>query len=96
MVRRVKAGFEGASVSARLKALLAITGKVQRAGKVVTTEDVERARREGASEWKFTVPCSSPRPSVCTTAMWTVLIHGSRRMPACMPKRVSTSLSRAI
>jgi uncharacterized peroxidase-related enzyme len=50
VVHRVKADFESASVSPKLKALLAIAGKVQRGGKLVTTEDVERARREGASD----------------------------------------------
>lgn len=50
VVRSVKVNFESASVSPKLKALLAIAGKVQRDGKLVTTEDVERARREGASD----------------------------------------------
>ena len=48
VVMRVKTDFESAPVSPKLKALLAIAGKVQRDGKLVTTEDVERARREGA------------------------------------------------
>jgi alkylhydroperoxidase family enzyme len=46
----VKTDFESAPVSPKLKALLAIAGKVQRDGKLVTDEDVERARREGASD----------------------------------------------
>jgi alkylhydroperoxidase family enzyme len=46
----VKADFESAPVSPKLKALLAIAGKVQRDGKLVTDEDVERARREGATD----------------------------------------------
>jgi uncharacterized peroxidase-related enzyme len=50
VVKQVKTNFESASVSPKLKALLAIAGKVQRDGKLVTTEDVERARREGASD----------------------------------------------
>jgi uncharacterized peroxidase-related enzyme len=50
VVRRVNADFESASISPKLKALLAIAGKVQRGGKLVTTEDVERARGEGASD----------------------------------------------
>jgi uncharacterized peroxidase-related enzyme len=50
VVRRVKTDFESAPVSPKLKALLAIAGKVQRDGKLVTHEDVERARREGASD----------------------------------------------
>jgi uncharacterized peroxidase-related enzyme len=50
VVRQVKTNFESAPVSPKLKALLAIAGKVQRDGKLVTHEDVERARREGASD----------------------------------------------
>ena len=49
-VRSVKADFESASISPKLKALLVIAGKVQRDGKLVTTEDVERARKENASD----------------------------------------------
>ena len=50
VVSRVKTDFESAPVSTKLKALLAIAGKVQCDGKLVTAEDVERARREGASD----------------------------------------------
>jgi uncharacterized peroxidase-related enzyme len=50
IVRQVKTDFESAPVAPKLKALLAIAGKVQRDGKLVTAEDVERARREGASD----------------------------------------------
>ncbi len=50
VVRLVKADYESAPVSPKLKALLAIAGKVQCDGKLVTAEDVERARREGASD----------------------------------------------
>jgi uncharacterized peroxidase-related enzyme len=50
VVKQVKVDFESAPVSPKLKALLAIAGKVQRDGKLVTGEDVERARRQGASD----------------------------------------------
>jgi len=50
LVRDVKRDFEHANVSAKLKALLAIAGKVQTGGKNVQAEDVERARREGATD----------------------------------------------
>jgi uncharacterized peroxidase-related enzyme len=50
VVNCVKVDFESAPVSAKLKALLAIAGKVQQDGKLVTAEDVERARREGATD----------------------------------------------
>ena len=50
VVSRVKTDFETAPITPKLKALLAIAGKVQRDGKLVTAEDVDRARREGASD----------------------------------------------
>ena len=50
LVLDVKQDAEGAAVSGKLKALLAIAGKVQRGGKNVLTEDVERARRHGATD----------------------------------------------
>ena len=50
LVAAVKNDYETAPVSAKLKALLAIAGKVQQGGKLVTTQDVERARAEGATD----------------------------------------------
>jgi uncharacterized peroxidase-related enzyme len=50
LVQQVKQDPERAPVSAKLKALLAIAGKVQRSGREVTAEDVARARNEGASD----------------------------------------------
>jgi uncharacterized peroxidase-related enzyme len=50
LVADVKLNFEASPVSSKLKALLAIAGKVQRGGKNVTTADVERARQEGATD----------------------------------------------
>ena len=50
IVASVKANPESAPVSPKLKALLAIAGKVQQDGKRVTTEDVDRARAEGATD----------------------------------------------
>jgi uncharacterized peroxidase-related enzyme len=41
---------ESASVSSRLKALLAVAAKVQQGGRAVRAEDVERARAEGATD----------------------------------------------
>jgi uncharacterized peroxidase-related enzyme len=46
----VKRDYQSAEIPAKLKALLAIAGKVQQGGKHVTTEDVERARQEGATD----------------------------------------------
>jgi alkylhydroperoxidase/carboxymuconolactone decarboxylase family protein YurZ len=50
LVQYVKRDFAGAAVSDKMKALLTIAGKVQKGGKHVTTEDVERARAKGASD----------------------------------------------
>jgi len=50
VVDQVKANFNQAPVSEKLKALLAIAGKVQQDGKLVTAEDVEAARKQGATD----------------------------------------------
>jgi len=50
LVRRIKADFQHANVSEKLKTLLAIAGKVQRGGKNVTAEDVDWALAEGATD----------------------------------------------
>lgn len=46
----VKLRFESAAISDKLKALLAIAGKVQQGGKQVTTEDIARARQQSAAD----------------------------------------------
>jgi uncharacterized peroxidase-related enzyme len=50
VVQQVKADFLSAPVSPKLKSLLAIAGKVQQDGKLVTKADVEAARAEGATD----------------------------------------------
>lgn len=50
LVRKVKSDYEQAEISEKLKALLAIAGKVQQGGKQVLPADVERARRSGATD----------------------------------------------
>jgi uncharacterized peroxidase-related enzyme len=50
LVQCVKLDPENAEVSEKLKALLTIAGKVQLGGKNVTTEDVERAKAQGATD----------------------------------------------
>ena len=50
LVLSVKQNPNTAPVSAKLKALLALAGKVAQSGKAVTADDVERARQEGASD----------------------------------------------
>jgi uncharacterized peroxidase-related enzyme len=50
LVSDVKQNFETAAISNKLKALLVIAVKVQQGGKKVLPADIERARREGASD----------------------------------------------
>lgn len=50
LVHKVKADFMTAEISPKLKALLNIAGKVQQDGKLVTSEDVQTARLEGATD----------------------------------------------
>ena len=50
LVQRVKLDFEQAGISEKLKALLAIAGKVQLGGKNVTSEEVDRALGLGATD----------------------------------------------
>jgi uncharacterized peroxidase-related enzyme len=50
LVNDVKLNFESAGISNKLKALLNIAGKVQKGGKQVTTDDVARAREQGATD----------------------------------------------
>jgi uncharacterized peroxidase-related enzyme len=49
-VKQVKTDFTKANISPKLKALLAIAGKVQQDGKLVTADDTEAARKEGATD----------------------------------------------
>ncbi len=49
-VLRVKRDFNAAAISEKLKALLVVAGKVQKGGRHVTAEDVDRARQFGATD----------------------------------------------
>ena len=50
IVGQVKRNFALADISEKLKALLAIAGKVQRDGKLVTADDIAAARAQGATD----------------------------------------------
>jgi uncharacterized peroxidase-related enzyme len=50
LVDAVRADYQSAPVSPKLKALLAIAAKVRQGGKNVTTDEVEQARKEGATD----------------------------------------------
>ncbi|MXV53264.1 carboxymuconolactone decarboxylase family protein [Pedobacter sp. HMF7647] len=50
LVEQVVKDFSNAPISNKLKALLTIAGSVQKGGKFVTTEQVEAAKAEGATD----------------------------------------------
>ena len=50
LVKRVKADFQNADISSKLKSLLVIAAKVQRGGKNVKAEDITAARLDGATD----------------------------------------------
>jgi uncharacterized peroxidase-related enzyme len=50
LVKRVKADFQAAEISDKLKALLVIAAKVQKDGKSVTSAEVDAARVHGATD----------------------------------------------
>src|SRR5580692_2514574 len=50
LVKRVKADFQHADISDKLKALLVIASKVQKGGKHLTAEDIADARSVGATD----------------------------------------------
>jgi uncharacterized peroxidase-related enzyme len=50
LVQRVKTDWQSAEISAKMKALLNIAGRVQQGGKHVTAEDIAAAREHGATD----------------------------------------------
>ena len=50
LIDQIKRDFEASPVSKKMKALLAVAGKVQRGGKQVTADDIDRARHSGATD----------------------------------------------
>jgi uncharacterized peroxidase-related enzyme len=50
LVQRVKTDWQNAEISAKMKALLNIAGRVQQGGKHVTAEDIAAARKHGATD----------------------------------------------
>jgi uncharacterized peroxidase-related enzyme len=50
LIEQLKENFQTAPISDKLKALLVIAGEVQKGGKHVTEKDVERARKQGATD----------------------------------------------
>lgn len=50
IVQRVKRDYDAAAISEKLKALLKIAAKVQKGGKNVFPEDIDRAKQHGATD----------------------------------------------
>ncbi|MGA8100644.1 MAG: peroxidase-related enzyme [Candidatus Acidiferrales bacterium] len=50
LIAELKRDYQATAISPKMKALLAIAGQVQKGGKHVTTEDIERARQHGATD----------------------------------------------
>ncbi len=50
LIDQIKQNYEATPISDKMKALLAIAGKVQKGGKHVTTADVDEARAQGATD----------------------------------------------
>jgi uncharacterized peroxidase-related enzyme len=50
LINQIKQNYEATPLSDKMKALLAIAGKVQKGGNHVTEKDVGRARQHGASD----------------------------------------------
>ena len=50
LVEQVRKDYESADITDKLKALLRIAGKVQQSGKSVTTDDIENAKANGATD----------------------------------------------
>jgi len=96
VVKQVKTDLENASISAKLKALLMIAGKVQRDGKLVTEEDVENARREGATD----IEIHDTVLIAAAFCMYNRYVDGLNtwqpRNPACTPRWASTLPSMGI
>jgi uncharacterized peroxidase-related enzyme len=50
LVEQVRKDYNHAPISDKLKSLLSVAAKVQQGGKAVTAEDIEKAKRNGASD----------------------------------------------
>jgi uncharacterized peroxidase-related enzyme len=50
LIAQIKQNYPATPISAKMKVLLAIAGKVQHGGKYATAKDVEQARQQGATD----------------------------------------------
>ena len=82
LVKAVKFDFIAAEISSNLEALLAIPGKVQQGGKNVTTENIDKARAEGATDLGIHETVLVAASFACITATSRVSRPGDPRTPA--------------
>ncbi len=90
VVKQVKTDFTQAEISPKLKALLAIAGKVQQDGKLVTSAHIEAARKEGATDLEIHDTVLIAAASACTTATSTA---SARPSPTTKPSTASAASS---
>ena len=50
VINQIKSNYQQADISGKMKALLTIAGSVQKGGKYVTVEQIEKAKEEGATD----------------------------------------------
>src|SRR5215213_9543759 len=53
VIDAIKHDYQSAPISPKLKALLTIAARVQESGRMVTGDDVQRARQEGATDMEI-------------------------------------------
>jgi uncharacterized peroxidase-related enzyme len=78
LVNQVSQDYTVAPVSAKMKELLKIAGKVQQDGRLVTEEDVAAARHEGADDKAIHDTVLIAAGSACLTVMWTAWLPSRR------------------
>jgi len=90
LIASMKQNYEATAISSKMKALLAIAGKVQKGGKSVTGDDVARARQEGATDKEIhdTVLIAA---AFC---MFNRYVDGSQHGSRAIPRSIAKSDSR--
>jgi uncharacterized peroxidase-related enzyme len=83
LIRETKRNPQKAPISGKLKALLGIAGKVQKGVRHVTSDDIEAAREQGATDIEVHDTVLIALRSACITAMWMDWRPGRRRIPNC-------------
>jgi len=93
LIAQIKQNYQATPISAKMKALLAIAGNVQKGGKHVTPEDINRARQVGATDKEIHDTVLIAAHFACSTAMSTGWPRGSRAIPRFIAKSESKLLN---